>query len=128
MTLYYYYYYYYYIVLLANNLKLYYVLKSAEDCKCLQADIHSVNKWCLENCMKLNTQKTNVISLIRKTNSIHFDYHLGNTIITHTECVKHLGVWLDSNLYFHLANYIFSVASKLQILILDTFYTVGRCL
>jgi hypothetical protein len=35
-------------LLFADDLKLYYVIKSAEDCKCLQAAIHSVNKKCLE--------------------------------------------------------------------------------
>jgi hypothetical protein len=64
--------------------------------------------------MKLNTQKTNVISFTRKTNSIYFYYHLCNAAITRTDCVKDLGVWLDNKLYFHhYVNYIFSVASKL---------------
>jgi hypothetical protein len=48
--------------------------------------------------MKLNTQETNVIYFTRKTNSIHFDYRLGNAVITRTDCVKDLGVWLDNKL------------------------------
>jgi ssRNA-specific RNase YbeY (16S rRNA maturation enzyme) len=64
--------------------------------------------------MKLNAQKTDVISFTHKTNSIHFDYHLGNTVITRTDCVKDSGVWLDNKLYFHHhVNYMLSVASKL---------------
>jgi hypothetical protein len=64
--------------------------------------------------MELNTQKTNVISFTPKTNSIHFDYELGNAIMMHCDCVKDLGVWLDIKLYFHHhVNYIFSIASKL---------------
>jgi hypothetical protein len=63
--------------------------------------------------MKLNTQKTNVISFTRKTNSIHYDYHFGNAVITGTDCVKDLGVWLDKYFFHHHVNYIFSVASKL---------------
>jgi hypothetical protein len=51
--------------------------------------------------MKLNTQKTNVISFTRKTNSIHFDYQFSNAVITRTDCVKDLGVCLDNQLYFH---------------------------
>jgi hypothetical protein len=100
--------------LFADDLKLYHVVKSAEDSICLQADIHSVTKCCLGNCMKLNTQKINVISFTRKTNSIHFDYQLGNAVIMRTDCVKGLGVWLDNKLYFHHhVNYVFSVTSKL---------------
>jgi hypothetical protein len=50
----------------------------------------------------------------RKTNSIHSEYQLGNAVITRTDCVKVLGVWLDNKLCFHQhVNYIFSVASKL---------------
>jgi hypothetical protein len=64
--------------------------------------------------MKLSTQKTNVIFFTRKTNSIHFDCHIGSAVITRSDCVKDLGVWLDNKLYFHHhVNYIFSVASKL---------------
>jgi hypothetical protein len=101
-------------LLLSDDLELYYFKKSSEDCKCLHADIHSVQKWCLEKCMKLNTQKTNVIYFTRKTNNIHFDYQLGNAVITRTDCVKGLGVWLDNTLYFHhYVNNIFSVTSKL---------------
>jgi hypothetical protein len=51
--------------------------------------------------MKLNTQKTNVISFTRKTNSIHFDYQLDNAVVIRTHCVKDLGVWLNNKMYFH---------------------------
>jgi hypothetical protein len=57
-------------------------------------------------------QKTNVISFTRKTNSIHFDYHLGNAVITRTDCVTDLGVWLGNELFSNHVHYIFSVASK----------------
>jgi hypothetical protein len=58
--------------------------------------------------------KNNVISFIRKTNSIHFYYHLGNTLIMRTDCVKDLGTWSDNKVYFHHhVNYLFSVTSKL---------------
>jgi hypothetical protein len=64
--------------------------------------------------MKLKTQKTNVISFTRKTNSIRFDCHLGSAVITRTDCVKDLGVWLVNKLYFHQhVNYVFYIASKL---------------
>jgi hypothetical protein len=87
-------------LLFADDIKLYNVIKSVEDCKCLQAEIHFVSNWCLENCIKLDTQNTNVISFTRKTNSIHFDYHLGNAVITRTDCIKNLGMWLDNKLFF----------------------------
>jgi hypothetical protein len=57
-------------------------------------------------------QKANVISFTLKTNTIHFDYHLGNALSTRTDCAKDLGVWLDNELFSHHVHYIFSVASK----------------
>jgi hypothetical protein len=37
----------------------------------------------------------------RKTNSIHFNYFLGDLLVVCTDCVKRLGVMLDSKLRFH---------------------------
>jgi hypothetical protein len=51
--------------LFADDLKIFRVRKSAKDCKLLQSDIDCVQKWCYENCMKINTLKTNMISFTR---------------------------------------------------------------
>jgi hypothetical protein len=51
--------------------------------------------------MKINILKTNIISFTRKTNSIYFNYYVDNLLIVRTDCVKDLGVMLDSKLYFH---------------------------
>jgi hypothetical protein len=57
-------------LLSSDDLKIYRNIKSAEDCKALQVDIEAVQQWCSENCMELNIQKTKMIYLTRKTNSI----------------------------------------------------------
>jgi small-conductance mechanosensitive channel len=69
-------------------------------------------------CEQLFTLVKNV-KLGHWTHSIiYFDCQLGNAVITRTDCVKELGVWLGNKLFFHLhVNYIFSVASKLRGLI-----------
>jgi hypothetical protein len=51
--------------------------------------------------MELNIQKTRIISFTRKTNSVHFNYYVSNAIILRSDCIKDLGVMLDSKLYFH---------------------------
>jgi hypothetical protein len=51
--------------------------------------------------MELNIQKTRIISFTRKTNSVHFNYYVTNEIILCSDCIKDLGVTLDSKLYFH---------------------------
>jgi hypothetical protein len=43
-------------LLFADGLKIFRVLKPAEDCKLLQSDIDSVQKGCTENYTKINIQ------------------------------------------------------------------------
>jgi hypothetical protein len=64
--------------------------------------------------MKINKFKTNIISFTRKTNSIHFNYYVDNLLIVRTDCVKDLGVMLDSKLHSHRQiDYLYSRALKL---------------
>jgi hypothetical protein len=53
------------------------------------------------NHMELNIQKTRIIYLTRKTNSAHVNYYVSNVIILRSDCIKDLGVMLDSKLHFH---------------------------
>jgi hypothetical protein len=55
-------------------------------------------------------------------NNYPFYYHLGNNVITCTDCVEDLAVWLDKLYFHHHVNYIFAVASKLLGLINFTRY------
>jgi hypothetical protein len=88
-------------LLFADDLKIFRTVKSVKECKLLQSDIDSVQKWCIENYMKINIFKTDMISFTRKSNSIHFNYFLCDLLIVRTDCVKDLGVLLDSKLNFH---------------------------
>jgi hypothetical protein len=69
-------------LLFADDLKIYRTIISVDDCKLLQHDIISVRYWCLVNGMKINLGKTTIISFIRKTNSIYFNYKLHNNLVT----------------------------------------------
>jgi hypothetical protein len=51
--------------------------------------------------MKINVFKIDMISFTRKANSIHFNSFLCDLLIIRTDCVKVLGVVLDSKLNFH---------------------------
>jgi hypothetical protein len=70
----------YEFLLFADGLKIFHVIRSVGDCTCklLQSDINFVQKWCTENYMKMNIVKTNTISFTRKTNSIRFNYYVGD--------------------------------------------------
>jgi hypothetical protein len=107
-------------LLFADDLKIFLVMKPAEDCKVLhvQSDIDSVQKWCNENYMKINIFKTNINSFTRKANSVHFNYFRGDLLIVRTGRVEDLGVVLDSKLHFRRhVGYVHSQAQKLLKLI-----------
>jgi hypothetical protein len=100
-------------LLFADDLKLYRNTKSVEDCKAVQADIYSVQHWCAENNMGLNTQKRSIIYFTRKTNSVHFNYYVSNEIVLRSDCIKYLGVMLHSKLYFyHHVDFVYSQALR----------------
>jgi hypothetical protein len=79
-------------LLFADELKIFRVIKSAKDCILLQIDTDSIWKWCIENYMEINIFKTNMISLTRKTNSIHSYYFLDDLLIVLTDYVKDVDV------------------------------------
>jgi hypothetical protein len=100
-------------LLFANDLKMHRNIKSVEDCKALQLDIDAVQQWCRENGMELNIQKTKIISFTRKTNSIHFKYSVKDVLILHSDCIKDIGVMVDSKLYFHChVDFVYSQGNK----------------
>ena len=51
--------------------------------------------------MNLNISKTRAISFSRKTNTVRLKYKFGDSYITRADCIKDLGVFIDSKLYFN---------------------------
>jgi hypothetical protein len=97
------------IYFFAHDIKIYRYISSPEDCNLLKFDIDSIRGWCAANYMKLNIDKTKVITFCRKTNILIYEYKLFHSTITRTDSVKDLGVYLDTKLYFHNhTNFIFS--------------------
>jgi hypothetical protein len=100
-------------LLFADDLKIYRNIKSVEDCKALQVDIDAVQQWCGENCTELSIQKNKIISFTRRTNSIHFKYHVKDVLILRSDSIKNIGVTLDSKQYFHYhADFVYSQALR----------------
>ena len=52
--------------------------------------------------MKLNVNKTTGISFRRKTNCHGFDYKMSEPSFTRTDCIRDMGVMIDTFLYFHI--------------------------
>jgi hypothetical protein len=64
--------------------------------------------------MKLNYDKTKVITFTRKTNAIKYNYLLCDKFMARTDSIKDLGVLLDSKLLFHHhVDYVFSQSLKM---------------
>jgi hypothetical protein len=88
-------------LLFANDIKIFRAVISANDCTLLQSDIEHIQAWCAANYMKLNVNKTTVITFSRKMNGLYYVYKIHNSIITRTDTIKDLGVLLNSKLHFH---------------------------
>jgi hypothetical protein len=64
--------------------------------------------------MNPNFSKIRVISFTKKTNSLNYQYSLGNSFILRTDCIRDLGVYIDCKLYFHQhVDHLFSHAMEL---------------
>jgi hypothetical protein len=63
--------------------------------------------------MQLNIQKNKIVSFTRKTDCIHFNYYVKDVLILRSDCMKDLGVSLDSKLYFHChVDFVYSQALR----------------
>ncbi|MDD9361520.1 MAG: reverse transcriptase domain-containing protein, partial [Anaplasma sp.] len=101
------------MLLFADDLKLYRLTNTVEDCVLLQSDVCSISLWCLTNGLVLNESKTQVISLSRKREVLQFRYALDSTVITRVSLIRDLGVYLDTELSFnqHVTNIVNSSLS-----------------
>jgi hypothetical protein len=101
-------------LIFADDLKIFREISSLRDCHLLQSDINSVCDWCAANSMRLNSNKTRLMSYSRKTNILSFAYRLCHSVIARTTSIKDLGVFFDSKLYFHdHVDFMFSACMKI---------------
>jgi hypothetical protein len=64
--------------------------------------------------MNPNLGKIRFISFSRKTTVLNYQYRLGNSPILRADCIKDLGVYIDSKLHFHQhVDFLFSHTMKL---------------
>lgn len=87
-------------VLYADDVKIFMVVNSVEDCLALQATLNSFECWSRRNKLELCVRKCYSITFSRKHNPIHFDYSLSGQTLERKNEVKDLGVTLDNELTF----------------------------
>ena len=69
--------------LYADNTKLYGSILSYLDADKLQQAPTNLYSWSLHNNINFNTSKCKVLTMMRKKNSVLYDYHLGNIDLKH---------------------------------------------
>lgn len=97
----------------ADDLKLFLRIHSTTDCRLLQEQVNCFAEWCKVNRLTVNPEKCSCISFSRKKQSVPFDYKIFDTPIGRVQCVKDLGVLLDSHLtYSHHISFVVDKASR----------------
>lgn len=89
-------------VVYADDLKLYIVVRTQEDCWRLQNSLTLFVNWCQRNKLIISVQKCQVITFHRMLHPILFDYHVDGNTLTRVTSVTDLGIQLDSKMTFGL--------------------------
>jgi hypothetical protein len=79
-------------LLFADDMKLFSIVTSEEDCISLQNSLIHVKEWCSANGMEINAKKSCVLSFYRKKNPIVFNYTLDGDVLPRSQSIKDLGV------------------------------------
>ena len=66
-------------LMFADDLKMFYSVKSRLDAMNLQRDLDMLSLWCQQNCLSLNINKCKTISFHRKKLPIQFCYKIDHT-------------------------------------------------
>ncbi|XP_058827797.1 uncharacterized protein LOC131687719 [Topomyia yanbarensis] len=84
----------------ADDLKLFLIVRSIEDCKELQKHLDAFSCWCNRNLLALSVSKCSIISFTRRKNPILWNYTISGESLERMTVVRDLGVLLDSQLTF----------------------------
>lgn len=84
----------------ADDLKIYLVVRSSENCQELQNYVDSFSDWCEVNELTISTNKCSIISFTRRKNPIIWNYNIRGEQIDRVAVIKDLGVHLDTKLSF----------------------------
>lgn len=104
------------ISIYADDLKLYKVIGDANDSISLQRSLSKLYEWCKVNGMKLNVKKCAVITFSRKNPRMAlFDYKVGDDKLKRVDCIRDLGVLVDSKLTFR--DHVIRVANSARVIL-----------
>lgn len=101
-------------LMFADDLKIYKIINSIDDIRCLQGELDKLVKWSEDNLLNLNISKCCSISFYRGNKKFITQYQINNSTLSCVTFVKDLGVTLTEDFRFnvHISN-ITSRAFKL---------------
>jgi len=94
----------------ADDILLYSVIHSLNDCLCLQNDINNLLCWSKKWQLYFNPSKCEHLCISNKRNLIKHPYYMDNSVIQEVASAKHLGVTIDSRLTW--SDHITKVVNK----------------
>ena len=98
-------------LLYADDLKIFYVIETEEDCSKIQNNLNKINDWCVLNQLPLNVAKCSAFTFCRARNCVTYNYYLNDQELKRPDTIKDLGVTFDRSLSFneYKFDYIISV-------------------
>lgn len=94
----------------ADDLKLFNLINSVNDCLILQNNINIITDWCVNNHLYLNVSKCCVMSFTKRMQSIEYQYQINHTALIRSLEIKDLGILFDEKLNF--ITYISNIVSS----------------
>lgn len=87
----------------ADDLKVSRKIESIQDCLALQNDVDTLNCWCKDNKINLNSKKCSILTMTHKTIKIihDYDYAIAGVKLMRVSSKKDLGVIFDEKLGFN---------------------------
>jgi len=99
----------------ADDIKIYYPVKSLADCDKFQKILDDFFLWCSNNKFEINSSKCKFIRFSRKLTNINYLYTFNNLTIEECSTICDLGIRLDSKLSFN-THYDFIVSKAMKML------------
>lgn len=111
--------------LFADDCVLYRVIKSSEDCRCLQEDLHQLVYWTKIWQMKLNSDKCVVLHCTRSNTPLLTQYYINDKPLTAVDQHTYLGVTLHKTMSW--SHHIHTITNKASRTLNFTKRTLSNC-
>ena len=98
------------IKLYADDVLIYRIINTEDDCEILQRDLDSLQSWAYKWNMSFNPVKCELIKITNRQSRIFFPYTIQNTLIREVTQAKYLGVTFNSKLTW--SDHIFNITNK----------------